>query len=352
MKLKHWSLAAVAALALPLAACGGDSSSDNSDTTGGDRIFISGSSTVEPITTAVAKLFGEANPNVAIQVEGPGTGDGFAKFCAGETDISNASRPIKGAEVETCTANGIEFIELKVAIDGLSVITSVNNNAVECVSFADLWVLLGPDAIGRNKWSDANAAAEELKAKVADKHGAINAPYPDASLTVTAPGEESGTYDSFVELVLGSVAKSLEVEEAAARPDYTASPNDNVIIEGIAANDTSLGWVGFAFVEENLDTIKPLKVDGGKGCVEATEATIASGEFPIARSLYIYVNKAKLDTNKALASFVDFYMSDEGMGVIGAGEGKVPYVALAAADLEATRGVWEAKTVGTRDGGK
>lgn len=352
MKLKHWSLAAVAALALPLAACGGDSSSDNSDTTGGDRIFISGSSTVEPITTAVAKLFGEANPNVAIQVEGPGTGDGFAKFCAGETDISNASRPIKGAEVETCTANGIEFIELKVAIDGLSVITSVNNNAVECVSFADLWVLLGPDAIGRNKWSDANAAAEELKAKVADKHGAVNAPYPDASLTVTAPGEESGTYDSFVELVLGSVAKSLEVEEAAARPDYTASPNDNVIIEGIAANDTSLGWVGFAFVEENLDTIKPLKVDGGKGCVEATEATIASGEFPIARSLYIYVNKAKLDTNKALASFVDFYMSDEGMGVIGAGEGKVPYVALAAADLEATRGVWEAKTVGTRDGGK
>ena len=169
---------------------------------------------------------------------------------------------------------------------------------------------------------------------------------------MTAPGEESGTYDSFVELVLGSVAKSLEVEEADARPDYTASPNDNVIIEGIAANDTSLGWVGFAFVEENLDTIKPLKVDGGKGCVEATAETIASGEFPIARSLYIYVNKAKLETNKALSSFVDFYMSDEGMGVIGAGEGKVPYVALAASDLEATRGVWTAKTVGTRDGGK
>ena len=352
MKIKHWSLAAVAALALPLAACGGDSSSDNTDSTGGDRIFISGSSTVEPITTAVAKLFGAANPDVAIQVEGPGTGDGFAKFCAGETDISNASRPIKGSEVETCTANGIEFIELEVAIDGLSVITSVNNNAVECVSFADLWVLLGPDAIGRNSWSDADEAAAELKAKVGEKHGVLHAPYPDAKLTVTAPGEESGTYDSFVELVLGSVAKSLEVEEADARPDYTASPNDNVIIEGIAANDTSLGWVGFAFVEENLDTIKPLKVDGGKGCVEATAETIASGEFPIARSLYIYVNKAKLETNKALSSFVDFYMSDEGMGVIGAGEGKVPYVALAASDLEATRGVWTAKTVGTRDGGK
>jgi len=352
MKLKHWSLAAVAALALPLAACGGDSSSDGSSTGSGDRIFISGSSTVEPITTAVAKLFGAANPNVAIQVEGPGTGDGFAKFCAGETDISNASRAIKGSEVETCEANGIEFIELEVAIDGLSVITSVNNSAVECVSFSDLWVLLGPDAIGRNSWSDANDAAAELKAKVGDTHGAITAPYPDASLTVTAPGEESGTYDSFVELVLGSVAKSLEAEEADARPDYTASPNDNVIIEGIAANDTSLGWVGFAFVEENLDTIKPLKVDGGDGCVEATAETIASGEFPIARSLYIYVNKAKLDTNPALASFVDFYMSEDGMGVIGAGEGQVPYVQLASADLEASRAVWAAKTVGTRDGGK
>lgn len=353
MKLKHWSLAAVAALALPLAACGGDSSSDdtNGDAATGS-IFVSGSSTVEPITTAVAKLFGAENPDIAIQVEGPGTGDGFAKFCAGETDISNASRAIKGSEVETCEANGIEFIELEVAIDGLSVITSVNNNAVECVSFSDLWALLGPDATGRNSWSDANDAAAELKAKVGDTHGVINAPYPDAPLTVTAPGEESGTYDSFVELVLGSVAKSLEVEEAAARPDYTASPNDNVIIEGIAANDTSLGWVGFAFVEENLDTIKPLKVDGGKGCVEATEATIASGEFPISRSLYIYVNKAKLDTNPALASFVDFYMSDAGMAVIGSGEGQVPYVSLAAADLEATRAVWSAKTVGTRDGGK
>ena len=352
MKLKHWSLAAVAALALPLAACGGDSSSEGNGNDASGGIFVSGSSTVEPITTAVAKLFGAQNPDIAIQVEGPGTGDGFAKFCAGETDISNASRPIKGSEVETCTANGVEFIELEVAIDGLSVITSVKNNAVECVSFSDLWVLLGPDAIGRNSWSDANDAAAELKAKVADKHGAINAPYPDAKLTVTAPGEESGTYDSFVELVLGSVAKSLEVEEDDARPDYTASPNDNVIIEGIAANDTSLGWVGFAFVEENLDTIKPLKVDGGKGCVEATEATIASGEFPIARSLYIYVNKAKLDTNAALASFVDFYMSDAGLAVIGSGEGQVPYVKLAAADLEATRAVWAAKTVGTRDGGK
>jgi phosphate transport system substrate-binding protein len=352
MRLKHWSLAAVAALALPLAACGGDSSSEGSGSDASGSIFISGSSTVEPISTAVAKAFNADNPDVAIQVEGPGTGDGFAKFCAGETDIQNASRAIKAAEVETCEANGIEFIELEVAIDGLSVITSVNNTAVECVSFSDLWVLLGPGATGRSKWSDANAAAEELKAKVGDTHGVINAPYPDANLTVTAPGEESGTYDSFVELALESVGESLEAEDSSARPDYTASPNDNVIIEGIAANDTSLGWVGYAFVEENLDKIKPLKVDAGNGCIEANTETIASGEFPIARSLYIYVNKAKVESSPALASFVDFYMSDEGLGLIGPGEGQVPYVSLAAENVEATRAVWAAKTVGTRDGGK
>jgi phosphate transport system substrate-binding protein len=313
-------------------------------------IFVSGSSTVEPITTAVAKLFSDANPNVAIQVEGPGTGDGFAKFCAGETDISNASRPIKGEEAATCAENGVEFIELQVAIDGLSVITSAKNTAVECVSFADLWVLLGPDATGRNTWASANDAAAELEAQVGAEFGTLNAPYPDAPLTVTAPGEESGTFDSFVEVVLAKVAKALEAEDDAPRPDYTASPNDNVIIEGIAANDTSLGWVGFAFVEENLDVIKPLNVDAGAGCVEPTPESIASGEYPIARSLYIYVSASKAEANPALAAFVDFFMSDEGFGVIGTGEGQVPYVRLADADLEATRAVWAARELGTREG--
>jgi phosphate transport system substrate-binding protein len=348
-------------MAVTLAACGGDddTSSDTSDATtqpadGGlsGSIFVSGSSTVEPISTAVAKLFGDANPNVAIQVEGPGTGDGFAKFCAGETDISDASRPIKAEEAETCASNGVEFIELEVAIDGLSVITSAKNTAVECVSFADLWVLLGPDATGRNNWSDANDAAEELRTAVGTDLGTIHAPYPDASLTVTAPGEESGTFDSFVEIVFGKVAKVLEAEDDAPRPDYTASPNDNVIIEGVSANDTSLGWVGFAFVEENLDTVKPLQVDAGKGCIEPTPDTIASGEYPIARSLYIYISVPKLEANPALEAFVDFYLSDAGFGVIGTGAGQVPYVQLAAADLEATRAVWTARETGSRDGAK
>jgi phosphate transport system substrate-binding protein len=361
------AVAGAAAVFLPLAACGGDDGSTSESTEApastaetteapepglSGSIFVSGSSTVEPITTAVAKLFGDANPDVAIQVEGPGTGDGFAKFCAGETDISDASRPIKAEEAQTCADAGIEYIELKVAIDGLSVVTSAKDTAIECVSFADLWVLLGPDATGRNNWSDANDAAAELSAKVGTDFGALHAPYPDAPLTILGPGEESGTFDSFVELVLGKVAKALEVEDDAPRPDYTASPNDNVIIEGIAANDTSLGWVGFAFVEENLDVVKPLQVDKGKGCVEPTPETIASGDYPIARSLYIYVNSAKLAENPALEAFVDFYLTDEGLAVIGTGEGQIPYVPMSAADLEATRAVWEAKEVGTRDGGK
>lgn len=363
-QFKAWSAAAVLVL---LAACGGDDGSSSDDNTSSvapsseapteepglsGSIFVSGSSTVEPITTAVAKLFSESNPNVAIQVEGPGTGDGFAKFCAGETDISDASRPIKGEEAEKCAENGVEFIELEVAIDGLSVITSAKNTAVECVSFADLWVLLGPDATSRNTWASANEAAAELEAQIGSELGTINAPYPDAPLTVTAPGEESGTFDSFVEIVLAKVAKAVGAEDDAPRPDYTASPNDNVIIEGIAANDTSLGWVGFAFVEENLDVIKPLQVDAGDGCVEPNVDTISSGEFPIARSLYIYVSANKLAENAALEQFVDFFMSDEGFSVIGTGAGKVPYVPMGAESLAATRAVWEARELGTRDGGK
>ncbi len=369
--------AGVLALALLGAACGDDSDSDDSaDTTaeegastsadgagtsasaGGSGdisgdVVVSGSSTVEPISVAVGQAFGDANPAVAIQVDGPGTGDGFARFCAGETDISDASRPISAEEVETCEAGGIEFIELKIAIDGLSVITSVNNADVECLAFADVYALLGPDATGIDNWSGATETADGNAATLGDEFGAIHTPYPDAPLTVTGPGEESGTFDSFVEIVIAPVGEALGVEDATVRPDYTASPNDNVIIEGIAQNDTSLGWVGFAFVEENLDTIKPLQVDGGAGCVEPTTETIADGSYPIARDLYIYVNAANAEENPAVAGYVDFYLSEEGLGVIGpdVDAGQVPYVPLASEDIEATRGVWEARETGTRDGG-
>ncbi len=329
---------------------------DTTTAPGGDlsgEIFVSGSSTVEPISAAVGTAFSDNNSGVAVAVEGPGTGDGFALFCNGETDISDASRPISAEEVASCEGSGIEFIELKVAVDGLSVITAAGHDSVECLSFVDLYALLGPDATGLGNWSDATAPADEIAATVTDL-GAPNTPYPDEPLAVTAPGEESGTYDSFVELALLPVGEALGVEEDAvvARPDYTASPNDNVIVETISQDPTSLGWVGFAFVEENLDTIKPLQVDGGGGCIEPTPETIASGEYPIARDLYIYVNSAKLAENPALEAFVDFYLTDGITTMVGSEEGQVPYVPLSEEDLAATQQVWEAKETGTRDGGE
>ncbi len=374
---KRRILAGALALTLVAAACGSDddtstpAATDAPDTTeemtdttedmaettdapaeGGGlsgSIIVTGSSTVEPISIAAGNAFADLNSAVAITVEGPGTGDGFAKFCNGEADISDASRPIREEEAADCEANGIEFIELVVAVDGLSVITSAQNDAVECLSFVDLYALLGPDATGISNWADASAAADEIGATVTDL-GAVNTPYPDATLTVTAPGEESGTFDTFVEIVIESVGEELGVEDANVRPDYTASPNDNVIIEGIAANPTSLGWVGFAFVEENLDTVKPLAIDGGDGCIEPTPETIASAEFPIARDLLIYVSVPALEANPALEGYVDFYVNEAITTLVGTGADQVPYVQVSDEVLAETQRVWEERETGTRFG--
>lgn len=327
-----------AVLSLFVAAC--SSSSDDTTTTteasGGDdmltgSILISGSSTVEPVSALNAEAWRAIHNEVGVTVEGPGTGDGFAKFCAGETDISDASRAIKEEEAADCEANGIEFIELLFAIDGLSVITSTNNDAVSCVTFNDLYALLGPESTGFTSWSDANDLAGELEN--------TNPPYPDAELVVTAPGEESGTYDSFVELVLEDTADE-RGQEATSRPDYTASANDNVIIEGIAGSDTSLGWVGYAFFLANEDRVSALEVDGGDGCVAPTPETIADNTYPISRPLFIYVNKAKAEENEALVSYVDFYLSEEGLNSID----QAGYVRLA--DYGPVREVWESRTTG------
>lgn len=368
MRMWKTPVAGLAALTLILAACGGDDGGDTSETTaaagetettaagdtettaaGGEEvsgsIFISGSSTVEPISIAAGDAFADLNPGVAVTVEGPGTGDGFAKFCNGETDISDASRAIKDEEIANCEANGIDFIEILVAVDGLSPITSVENTAIECLSFIDLYALLGPDATGYDNWSQASADADALAALDLGL-GAANTPYPDAPLAVTAPGEESGTFDSFVELVIAEVGEAAGVEDANVRPDYTASPNDNVIIEGIASNPTSLGWVGFAYVEENLDVVKPLSIDAGDGCVEPTAETIASGEFPIARPLFIYVSVPALEANPALAPFVDFYVSSL-TDLVGTGDGQVPYVPLNEEQVASVTETWTNRTTGT-----
>jgi phosphate transport system substrate-binding protein len=328
------------------AACGDDDDNGGSgenasaDEELSGAIAVSGSSTVEPISVAVAEKFSATQPAVDISVSGPGTSDGFELFCNGETDISDASRAIEQEEIDACAENGIDFIELYIAIDGLSVITSTENDFVTCVNHADLWSLLGPEAEGFGQWSDANGLAEE--------YGGVAAPYPDQPLVITAPGEESGTFDAFVELVLEAFVEEAgleeEYEEVSTRPDYQASANDNVIIEGIQGTASSLGWVGYAFFVSNQESVAALEVDGGDGCVAPTPETIASFEYPISRPLFIYVNTAKLEENPATEAYVDFYLSDE--GITSAEE--VGYVALNDEDLGETRSVWESKETGTR----
>jgi len=310
----------VLALALTAAACGGDddTTGTDNDTTGtdapvateapsaGGSIAISGSSTVEPISALVGQRFADANPGVAISVDGPGTGDGFQLFCAGETDIADASRAIKDEEAALCADNGIEYLELQVGIDGLSVLTNQANTELSCLNFGDLYAVSGPESIGFESWADANDLAAEVG-------GTGN--FPDVPLTITAPGEESGTYDTYVEMALGGIAEERGQDEVA-RPDYTGSPNDNVIVEGIQGSDTSFGWVGYAFFTANQDTLKAFEIDGGDGCVAPTPETIADGSYPLSRPLFIYVDTAKMAAKPELASFVEYYFSEEGITAV------------------------------------
>ena len=353
-------LALLVALTLVAAACGSDdestdagSSTDEARTDEADgeemeddgeamvagecaagNINISGSSTVEPISTKVAELYEDVCPDTLVTVDGPGTGDGFALFCDGQTDISDASRAIKDSEAETCAANGIEFTELKVAFDGIAVMTNPNNEAVACLSFADLYALLGGQSEGFDNWSDASDLGTSLGSDVA--------PYPDAPLGISAPGTESGTYDSFIEIVLEGIAEE-QGDEQLVRQDFAGQAQDNVIIEGIAGSDTSLGWVGFAFADENADRVKSLAIaaEPGGECIEPTIDTIADGSYPVSRSLYIYVNNAKVAENPALAGYVDFYLTDGYTEGVTKAFGDAGYVELPADQLDATKAAWE-----------
>ena len=346
MNIKRWSLLAAVAVTFPLAACGGDD--DSSSTTKAPAsseapstdapaeeltgtIVVSGSSTVEPISIAVAKEFAAANSKVDISVDGPGTGDGFKLFCAGETDINDASSKVKDKQLEECAANGIEMIELRVGNDGITMMTNINNSAVDCVSFPQIYALIGPESQGFGSWSDANAVAAELGDTTS---------LPDAPLSIVGPGEESGTFASFIEIVIEDFNEDRGFD-ATTRPDYQASADDNIIIQGIEGSDTSLGWVGFAFAKEATD-VKILQVaeEAGGECVTPTDATIADNSYPISRPLFIYVNKAKAESNPALAAFVDYYLSDDGIANVS----EVGYVSLSDADLQSLRDTWDSRT--------
>jgi phosphate transport system substrate-binding protein len=350
MRDRSRRIVAASALTLAVAIAGAGAALAQEPVVG--NVDIHGSSTVAPISNAVAEAFNALNPDFTYVVGDEGTGAGFADFfCPGISDISDASRQIKDEEATTCAGNGVEYVELKVAYDGLAVITSAANTTIDCLSFADLYALLGPEANTAGpdggqitNWSQAQALATELGSTTT---------FPDAPLVITAPGTESGTYDSFIELVIAGIAEERGQEATLRDPGdiYVASPSDNVIIQGVAGTGeltTTLGFVGLAYAEQNKDTVKMLGVDGGEGCVTPDTTTVSDGSYPIARPLFIYPNLTKLAENSAITPFVDYYLSDEGISHVASAFGfddagnPIGYVAMPAEELQATRDAWTA----------
>ncbi len=267
-----------------------------------ELILIDGSSTVFPITEAVAEEFMADNPEHRVVVGVSGTGGGFKKFCPGETAISGASRPIKDSEAELCAEGGTEFIALPVAYDALSVVVGRSNFLVNQitsgrlggVTFEQLNSMWSPDAEGQvMNWQDVEPALS----------GAPNAP-----LGLFAPGSDSGTFDYFTDKING--------EEGASRGDYTASEDDNILVTGVSGNAAAIGYFGFAYYEENINELfaLPLSKDGGPFVAPTTE-TVKDGTYPLARPIYIYVNKALVDPasdqySQGVKDFVEYYLTD------------------------------------------
>jgi phosphate transport system substrate-binding protein len=241
-----------------------------------------GSSTVFPITEAVAEEYRNENPNVRAVIGFSGTGGGFKKLAAGEIDICDASRTIKAEERATCEANGIEFIELEIAFDGLSVVVNPANDWCDCLTVEQLKAIWQPES-AISKWSD------------------LNPEWPEEKIDLFGAGTDSGTFDYFTEVIVG--------EAKASRADYTPSEDDNMLVTGVEGSKYSLGYFGYAYYGENKERLKLLGVDSGDGkCVQPSEATVRSNEYkPLSRPLYIYVNKASLKKPEIVA-FVKYYI--------------------------------------------
>ena len=300
-----------ATVTLLAVACGGgdDGSSDGSSETTGD-VTIDGSSTVLPISEAVAEEFQFVAPDVNVSVGVSGTGGGFEKFCAGETDISDASRPIKDSEREACTAEGIEFIELRVGLDGLAVVTSPETNFLpDGVTIEQLRTIFEP------------AAEDTIR-----RWNQVDASWPDEEIQIFAPDTDSGTFDFFTDEVVG--------EEGVSRADYTASTDDNVLVLGVAGDAGTLGYFGYAYYSENSERLQVLAVDG----VTPTETTVSDGSYPLARPLFIYVKLSSLQEKPQVREFVRFYLSDEAAPLVS----EVGYTAISQAELDTSRAALEA----------
>ena len=280
-------LAMVVAFAL-LVACSGDGGGETSTSSGGETsselagtVEIDGSSTVFLISEAVAEEFNKIHRRVRVNVGVSGTGGGFKRFTAGETDISDASRGIKDSERDAAVSNGIEYHELRVGTDGLSVVVSNRNDFLDCLTVGEL----------KEIWDSGSKI---------DNWSQVRPEFPDRPLRLYGPDTDSGTFDFFTEEING--------EAQVSRADYTASADDNVLVQGIGGDRNALGYFGYAYYEENADKLKVVAVDDGDGCVTPTPDTILSGEYkPLTRPLFIYVNKESLERPEVKA-FVEFYM--------------------------------------------
>jgi phosphate transport system substrate-binding protein len=246
-------------------------------------IKIHGSSTVYPISEAVAEEFSREYPEAKITVGQSGTGGGMKKFWQGEIDICDASRPIKDSELKLCREHGIEFVELKVAFDGLAIVVHPDNDWCDCLTVDQLKAIWEP-ASEVNSWSDLNPA------------------WPTERIELYGPGTDSGTFEYFTEVIVG--------EAMASRTGYTASEDDNVLVTGVQSDKYALGYVGYAYFEENRDRLKLLAVDAGDGnCIQPSVDSVRENAYrPLSRPLYIYVNKSSLNRPE-LKAFVEFYLS-------------------------------------------
>jgi phosphate transport system substrate-binding protein len=301
------------ALSLVLAACGGSAGGSEDGGLSGN-IAVEGSSTLLPITQAVAEAFTAENPDVQIEVGGAGTSDGFAAFCAGETDISDASRPIDPAEeVPLCKEEGIEYIEIPVAYDGISIVVNPQNDFATDITSEELKALWEPAAEGKvERWNQ------------------VRSEWPARQITLYGPGTESGTFDFFTDEVVG--------EEGASRSDYQASEDDNVLVQGVAGDPNALGYFGFGYFEENQNRLKALPVNG----VAPGAQTAQSGEYPLARPLFIYVNREDLDQQQELQDFVSFYLDNLNQVVE-----QARFVPLSESALQEARERFNNRTTGT-----
>jgi len=283
-------------LAFLLAACGGQApatpdpgGSAPAPTAGGltGEVVVDGSSTVGPLTSAAATQYRDVEPGVNVSVAISGTGGGFKRFCAGETDLSNASRAIEADETAACESAGVAYTELVIANDGLSVVVNKENTWAKCLTVPQLQTIWGPDSEGKvTSWNQVDPS------------------FPDVPLALFGAGTDSGTFDYFTAAING--------EEGAIRTDYTPSEDDNLTIQGVTGSQGGIGFFGLSYYEENPDAMNLVGVDNGAGCVTPSTETVQDGTYaPLGRPLFVYVNNAKFGENPALQSFLTFYLDNQ-----------------------------------------